>query len=131
MTGKKTDIKTSLLGSTGERIAAGHLRANGYDIVEKNYRCRYGEIDIIARKGGVIAFVEVKLRGSDQYGRAAEFVDRRKQEKLCKTALQWLAQNGAELNARFDVIEIYGKTGAFGYKVNQINHIENAFDGVY
>jgi len=123
-------MKTTLLGSAGERIAAGHLRANGYHIVEKNYRSRFGEIDVIAKKGGTVVFVEVKLRGGDQYGRAAEFVDRKKREKLCKTALQWLAQNGAEQAARFDIIEIYGQSGTFGYKVRQINHIENAFDSV-
>lgn len=118
--------KTDLLGRWGEAEAAKFLRARGYQLISANYRCRFGEIDIIARQGDYIAFVEVKLRKNDEHGTAAEFVDARKQNKIRATASMWLAQNETELQPRFDVIEIYAPYGMTD-RGKRINHIINAF----
>lgn len=118
--------KTDLLGRWGEAEAAKYLRKKGYTIVAANYRTRFGEIDLIARKGGFLAFVEVKLRKDDSHGAAMEFVDARKQQRLRTTATLYLAQHETELQPRFDVIEVYAPQGLNG-KVKSINHLENAF----
>lgn len=118
--------KTDLLGRWGEAEAAKFLRNKGYRIISANYRCRFGEIDIIAQQGSYIVFVEVKLRKNSDYGMAAEFVDFRKQSKLRTTASMWLAQNETELQPRFDVVEIYAPNG-MDDRSKKINHIINAF----
>ena len=118
--------KTDLLGRWGEAEAAKFLRIKGYKIIAANYRCRFGEIDIIAQQGSYIVFVEVKLRKDADHGTAAEFVDARKQNKLRTTASMWLAQNETELQPRFDVIEVYAPNG-MSDRGKRINHIINAF----
>ena len=112
-------------GSWGEERAARYLRLRAYRILEKNYRCRLGEIDLIARRGGYLVFVEVKLRKSDRFGTAGEFVNRAKQERILMTAQLWLQEHKTELQPRFDVIEIYAPDGENGRV--EIRHIENAF----
>ena len=112
-------------GSWGEERAARYLRLRAYRILEKNYRCRLGEIDLIARRGGFLVFVEVKLRKSDRFGEAREFVGRAKQERILATAQLWLQEHETSLQPRFDVIEIYAPEGPEGRV--KINHIENAF----
>lgn len=116
-----------LLGGWGEAKAAEFLRRKKYDIVGMNYRCRYGEIDIIASDRKFIVFVEVKLRKSAAFAQAKEFVTRSKQEKVILAAQSWLSVNTTELQPRFDVIEIYAPEGAESRKI-EINHIENAFE---
>jgi len=113
------------LGAVGENKAAVYLKREGYMIVDRNYRCRMGEIDIIARKDGYIVFVEVKARKDASFAEAREFVTYAKQQRIIKTAMFWLSDHSCELQPRFDVIEIY-PSGAFlnSYK---IEHIENAF----
>ncbi len=113
------------LGQFGEDCAVRYLRRKGYTILERNYRCRLGEIDIIAKKRGYLAFVEVKLRKDDSFGAAREFVTRGKQERILKTALLWLSQHELALQPRFDVIEVYAPHGADGSV--RIEHLENAF----
>lgn len=113
------------LGRFGEERAARYLRLHGYRIVETNYSCRLGEIDLIARKGRYLVFVEVKLRKSGDFAAAREFVTRSKQQRILSTAAVYLAQNETELQPRFDVIEIYAPQGEKG-KIT-INHIEDAF----
>lgn len=112
-------------GSWGEERAARYLRLRAYRILEKNYRCRLGEIDLIARRGGFLVFVEVKLRKSDRFGAAREFVGRAKQERILATAQLWMQEHETSLQPRFDVIEIYAPEGPEGRV--KINHIENAF----
>ena len=112
-------------GSWGEERAARYLRLRAYRILEKNYRCRLGEIDLIARRGGFLVFVEVKLRRTDRFGEAREFVGRSKQERILATAQLWLQEHETSLQPRFDVIEIYAPDGPEGRV--KINHIENAF----
>ena len=114
------------LGRFGEERAARYLRLRGYRILETNYACRLGEIDLIAKKGGYIVFVEVKLRKSADFAAAREFVTAAKQQRIRSTAALWLSQNETALQPRFDVVEIYAPQGAEGRIT--INHIENAFE---
>ncbi len=113
-------------GSWGEERAALFLRLHGYRIVEQNFRCRQGEIDIIARKGGIVAFVEVKQRKNANFGEAREFVTYSKQRRVIAAAELWLVKTGCELQPRFDVIEVYAPEGTKTL-FPEINHIENAF----
>lgn len=115
-----------LLGAWGEVQAVDHLRMKGYAILACNYRCRLGEIDIIAKNSAYLVFVEVKLRKSSKYGEAKEFVDRRKQERIRQTAMLWLGEHETDLQPRFDVIEIYAPNGE---KTTRpvIHHLEDAF----
>ena len=84
-------MKKTELGAWGENLAAAQLEKEGYRIRERNFRCRLGEIDIIAQKGDILAFVEVKLRKSSSHGEAREFVTASKQQKLRMTASFFLA----------------------------------------
>lgn len=115
-----------LIGRWGEQKAAEYLKRKKYRIVGMNYFSRLGEIDLIAENRKYIVFVEVKLRKSDGFAEAKEFVTRSKQEKIIKTASLWLSQNETFKQPRFDVIEIYAPEGVYSKPVN-INHIENAF----
>lgn len=123
---KLADSK-KLAGQWGEDCACEYLRRKGYHVIGRNYACRFGEIDIIARKRGYLAFVEVKLRRSDRFAEAREYVDRFKQDRLRCAASLWLAENETTLQPRFDVIEVYGETGA-AYDSLKIRHYENAFE---
>ena len=113
-------------GNWGEDRAVLYLRLHGYQILERNFRCRQGEIDIIARRGGVVAFVEVKLRKNAEHGEAREFVTIAKQRRILCSSGFWLARNGCELQPRFDVIEIYAPAGTKTLRP-AIRHLENAF----
>ena len=114
------------LGAWGEERAARYLRLHGYRIVERNFRCRQGEIDIIARRGGFIVFAEVKLRKNADFGEAREFVTWTKQRRVISAAEMWLVKNGCALQPRFDVIEIYAPKGT-DTAFPTIRHLENAF----
>lgn len=113
-------------GNWGEDRAARYLRLHGYRIVQRNFRCRQGEIDIIARKGDVVAFVEVKQRKNADFGEAREFVTVSKQRRVIAAAELWLLKTRCELQPRFDVIEVYAPQGTKTL-FPEINHIENAF----
>ena len=115
------DLK-HVIGSEGESAAARYLKRQGYTVVGQNYSCRYGEIDLIARKGPYIVFVEVKTRKDESFAAAREFVTPAKQERVRKTAMLWLQQNDVDLQPRFDVIEIVGQG-----RRQTIRHMENAF----
>ena len=115
----------SMLGKWGEGLAAEYLRKKRYEIIAANYHTRFGEIDLIAINKKTIAFVEVKLRKSDAFGRASEFVGSEKQRKIETSAKLWLSQNPTKLQPRFDVIEIYAPNG-IGESYT-LNHIQNAF----
>ena len=115
-----------LLGVWGERKAAAYLARRGYRIVTRNYRCRSGEIDIVAKKRGILAFVEVKLRKNDDFGAAREFVTAQKQQRLVSAARSYLAHEDGDLQPRFDVIEIYAPRGTRTL-FPRIRHWEDAF----
>ncbi len=114
-------------GDWGENRAALYLRLHGYHIVERNFRCRQGEIDLIARKRDILAFVEVKLRKNAEHGEAKEFVTYAKRRRILTAAQIWLSQHECELQPRFDVIEIYAPDGV-RTKLPAIRHIEDAFE---
>ena len=115
-----------LLGRWGESKVAAWLQKNGYKVIGAGYRCRFGEIDLIATKGKFICFTEVKLRRNAEFAQAREFVDRHKQERLRLTAQYYLCEHAHELQPRFDVAEVYAPQG-ISTKDPQINYIENAF----
>lgn len=115
-----TKIQT---GKEGEKIAAAFLKKNGYRIIEKNYRCVLGEIDIIAREKGALVFVEVKTRKSAELGYPEQAVGINKQKKMSQLALWYLQKKNADTGARFDVVAITISTSG-----NEIKLIKNAFD---
>jgi putative endonuclease len=120
----------SCVGNQGEEIAANYLTARGYRILERNFRCKGGEVDIIARDPGdkSLVFVEVKARRGLTYGVPQLAVTPFKQRQISKAALTWLAKNRLlDVNARFDVIAILLHTDA----AHNIEHIQNAFELAY
>lgn len=121
------EIGRKLLGNIGEEVAARYLEDKGYQILERNFYCRQGEIDLIAIRGSLenreIVFVEVKTISNLAFGAAEYRIDRRKQARIRYTAREYLAgQNKFYELVRFDGIFIFRKEK--GWK---INHIENAF----
>ena len=118
--------ETKLLGAFGEDAACRWLRRHGYRILERNFSCRFGEIDIIARKGKYLAFVEVKMRKNADHGAAMEFVTPAKQNRLIQTAEYWLMKTPTDLQPRFDVVEIYAPQGVQTTDP-VICHLEDAF----
>lgn len=107
------------VGSYYEDLAKNYLIDKGYKILEMNFRCRTGEIDIIAQDGAYTVFVEIKYRSSNRCGLPRESVTYYKRHKIISVAKYYLmCKKQREMPCRFDVIEIYKK---------QINHIQNAF----
>ena len=121
-------MNRSETGAWGEARAAEYLEKEGYRIIVRNFRCRMGEIDLIARKGSILVFAEVKLRKDASHGEPREFVTASKQQKLRTTAAWYLTGHewAQELQARFDVIEIYAPAGTEG--TYRIEYLENAFE---
>lgn len=117
-TGKENSKET---GEKWERYAAGFLEKHGYHILEQNYRCRQGEIDIIARKGKLLIFAEVKYRGGNAMGSPEEAVNLKKQRKISRCALDYMTRRRiSDIPVRFDVLAISG--------AGEIRHYEDAFD---
>jgi putative endonuclease len=95
------------LGAAGEAAVAARYRASGYEVVARNWRCRDGEIDLIARKGATLVFCEVKTRSSSAYGSPAAAVTADKQKRLRRLALRYLAEaSGPRRRLRFDVAAV-------------------------
>lgn len=118
------DRQRKSLGRQGEDLAASFLRQRGYTIVCRNYRCRSGEIDIIARKKNLLCFIEVKTRRTRRFGLPQEAVTAAKQHKIGRAAQDFLLRHGLENRpARFDVIAVDFSTGNGIIKL-----IENAFE---
>ncbi|MBT0653812.1 YraN family protein [Geomobilimonas luticola] len=116
------------VGARGEEVAVAFLKGKKYVILERNFRCKGGEVDIVARDGGTIVFVEVKSRRSESYGPPQLSVTPFKQRQISKAALTWLAKNRQhDASARFDVIAIL----LLNHQVPAIDHILNAFDLAY
>jgi len=116
--------KAQKFGKQSELLASNYLRLRGYSILELNYRNLIGEIDIIARDGSVLVFVEVKARKSSRYGSPKNAVTPGKQLKISRTALAYLKNTG-QLNsrARFDVVSIDAR-----YDPPDIEVVKNAFE---
>ncbi len=99
-------------GNYGERLVADALEKNHWTILERNFRSRFGEIDLIAAGKEYILFVEVKLRRTARFAEAREFVTKDKQRKLKATAEWYLTGHPTALQPRFDVVEVYAPDGA-------------------
>ncbi len=114
-------------GEAGEALAARMLRKRGYNIIETNYRTQLGEIDIIARDGDTIVFVEVKARQTGRFGAPKWAVTPRKQRKISMVALYYLKTTGqSQAKARFDVVSIRSTPLR-----PEVEIIRNAFDLLY
>jgi len=100
------------LGALGERIAAQMLQAEGLEILDRNWRCRDGELDIVARDGEAIAFVEVKTRSGTGFGHPAEAVHPAKLLRLRRLAARWLSEHGTHAGqVRIDVVAVLRRRG--------------------
>ncbi|MEQ9593051.1 MAG: YraN family protein [Cyclobacteriaceae bacterium] len=109
-------------GKEGENLAANFLKAAGYQIIDRNYRYRRSEIDLIATKDKVLVFVEVKTRGSHAFGYPEEFVDEKKAEKVLEGAEQYMIEKDWQGDVRYDIISISMIGGE-----TEIKHFRDAF----
>ena len=98
------------VGRSGEEFAAAWYWSHGYDVIDRNWRCSIGEIDIVARRGGLVVVVEVKTRRTDAFGVPALAVTPVKQRRLRRLAASWLAEHriGRRVEVRFDVASVVG-----------------------
>ena len=121
MRGRPTgELSSKTVGMQYEKRAAEYLTGQGYRVLARNYRCKRGEIDIIAKDGSYLCFVEVKYRASGEFGGALGAVNLRKQQRISRTALYYLMEQGYTDNTpcRFDVLGVTG---------DHIELIKNAF----
>lgn len=117
-------IQRQGLGCRGEELACAFLREKGYLILNRNYRTKTAELDIVAREGEYLVFVEVKSRSSNEFGSPFEAITRRKQSKMILAAQEYLArERPASRAARFDVVSVLFERGK-----PVIDHLENAFE---
>lgn len=105
-------------GKKGEDLALNYLKNKGYELIVRNFRSKFGEIDLIVKDGEVIVFVEVKYRLSDDYGSPKDAVTYDKIKKIIKTAEYFIVKNNLNSLYRFDVVSIFK---------NNIEHVKNAF----
>ena len=112
------------IGNRTESIACGYLSAGGVKIKQRNYRCRFGEIDIIAEHGDTLCFIEVRYRKNRAYGDSAESVTKHKRRKIFNSARYYLTRNAADNRrpCRFDIVSMHGNMDA-----PEINWCQNAF----
>ena len=112
-------MNTRIVGRHGEDVAVDYLQSQGYTILDRNYSCRIGEVDVIAWDGESVVFVEVKSRADASFGLPRQAVNRRKQQTIVKVAQYWLYKNKRTgISVRFDVVEILG---------GNVTHITDAF----
>ena len=111
------------LGAWGEETAAGYLKAHGYRIIERNFSCRIGELDLIALDGDTIVFIEVKTRRSLVYGLPCESITETKKNHILRTIRYYVMVQGIkDRDLRVDVMEVLSKDGS-----TYVHHIKNAF----
>ncbi len=108
-------------GTAAERVAATFLKSHGLKLLETNYRCRFGEIDLILRDGDMLVFAEVRLRTSSNFGGAAASITAQKREKLLKAARHYLSSSKKTPRCRFDAVLLNGMSE------RDIQWIKNAF----
>lgn len=113
------------LGKQGEELAASYLKkCQNYQILQRNYRCVFGEVDIVAKDGDVLTFIEVRTRKSEDYGNPKESITKRKQDQLSKVALEFINRHNVHhVKARFDVVAVYLLS-----QKEQVELIKNAFE---
>lgn len=116
------------LGKKGEAVARKYLKKLGYRILAQNYRCRFGELDLIAEEEGCLVFIEVKTRSGLDFGQPSEAITGKKRQQISKVALEYIAKNDLrDSPIRFDVVSVLQKDGA----EPSIELIPNAFDFCY
>lgn len=117
--------KRQIFGLSGEAMALKHLKQKGYKVVEKNFRCKFGEIDIIAYDGPCLVFIEVKTRSSDNFGPPAASVNLRKQQQICKATHIYITDKKlTDCEIRFDVVTLLIESN----RPPEIEIIANAFE---
>jgi len=115
------------LGKTGEDLAVRHLQALGYRVLARNFRCALGEIDVIAREGDYLVFVEIKTRRGGPMGEAKAAVDERKQRRISRVALRYLKERGqTEMRSRFDVVAVVVEGDR-----HRIELVRDAFEAIF
>jgi putative endonuclease len=121
---RRERVSTRVKGARGEDAAAAYLAGQGWTVLDRNFRTRYAEIDIVAGRGDVLAFVEVKAWGAFPREELGAAVDRRKQARIAHAAQSYIARKPdlSDRHMRFDVVFIDGRCGG-------IEHIANAFSG--
>ena len=112
-------------GLAGQQAAEKFLQGKGYEVLDRNYRVRTGEIDLVVKGDGYIVFVEVKFRRGLEYGYPREAVGYTKQQRIMNTAMHYLTRHSlTDADIRFDVVEVLEQQGKM-----YVSHIENAFTG--
>jgi putative endonuclease len=109
-------------GNKGEALAADFLIKKGFEVVERNYRHKHAEIDLIVKKANWLIFVEVKARSSTAFGHPETFVDREKVKKILEGADHYIFETDWQGNVRYDIVSVL-----FKYNNTEIYHIEDAF----
>ncbi len=110
--GKRHQSAHLITGKQGEKVAANYLKKNGYKIVDRNYHCKFGEIDIIALEGDILTFIEIKTRGSREYIPPEFTVTKHKQSKIKRSASHYLGRHNIEnRDCRFDIVAITMEKG--------------------
>ena len=114
-------MNTREIGMAHEQRVADWMRQHGFIVLEQNFRCSFGEIDLIAKKDGYLIFVEVKYRSNEQFGAPCEAIDWRKRQRISNAAVFYLKRCGHSMGypCRFDVAEV---------SLHNIHVVENAFD---
>jgi len=115
------------LGKLGEELALKEIKGIGYKCLARNYRCPLGEVDLVAKDGDTLVFIEIKTRKGKSIGYAKEAVNGRKRRQLSKVALTYIKANNCwHMRSRFDVVAI-----SFNHNGREIEIIKNAFDLEY
>lgn len=127
MTGSRKTVQQAV-GRAGEAYTADWLQKQGYQILARNWRCRYGEVDIIAQKGDTVAFVEVKTRRPGAMVPPLEAVDRAKQRRLIMTAQCWLRMSKSLLQPRMDVAAVTAEQDKGRELIIRFDYYPSAFD---
>ena len=125
MTACNMNNEKIIKGSVGEELTCKYLMSKGYRIAARNYRSKFGEIDIIAFNGQSIAFVEVKTRNENPLNRPCMAVNKNKRMRIMKTAYMYLQENKINLMPRFDISEVYLMNNT--HRLHHINYMERAF----
>lgn len=116
--------KRKIVGKRGEAIAASYLEERGYQILEQNWRCGRAEIDIIAKEGETLVFIEVKARQTSRYGQPARFFKTQQRDRIASAAGSYMEKTGHDWALRFDLISVVFSVDA---AAPQIEHIPDAF----
>lgn len=120
-------MNTGEIGNTGEKLVADFMRKNGCRIIKRNYRCRFGEIDIIAVKAEYIIFTEVKTRAENSLFSPAEAIDGHKRKRILLAAQSFIQKYGGDYQPRFDAAEVIVTEKSGGKPAYRLNYIKNAF----